>query len=727
MNRMLSHLAALACALLFGAQAYAQGTVQQVGPVTPGDAVVWSRNGQVSDGGATAVASTGSYNWTGKQTFGPSTTTSSAINIVPGAAPILPINGDIWATSTGLYAEINNVPINLATPNLAASANTIFAAPNGSAGTASFRSAVPGDFSLGACVGYFGATVANTAQCVVPRKLTNAIDAGLDATGASAISSSLQTLVNAGTGVYFPCGNYLFNSTVNITNSNIAIVGESAACVNFRRSTNFGAMLNFANASSPVTNIRLSGVTIVDLSAVNNVAGYSTCATSPFHVLMDWVQYSVVDDVRFAMGCGGLSLKGGYNVWIGHTQYFFQRIGIASGENNLGTALAIGYTSNANASAAPQSANIWVQNADIECGASVTTAKCNIGYDISGVDGIFASQVHSEFASAADFHYGNSASQLMLNIFCAECFADVTPGIGLKMDGTSNIENMQFSGTLDSAEASATSIGVQLSGSGGLTNGFIDATIRGWGLQGISLNASNTANVVIRPRSMANNNFSSTANTADIDISQGTNFSITGGVLDGFGGGANRTSYGVQFGAGVTGGTVTGVTIRRHSSIAMNVQSGTTNVNVIGGDFTGNTVNGIQVLGAPGTVSATGVLGVPWFVYTPTIGCSTGTLTTLGAVAGSYQVSGKNLKLQIAIPITTNGTCAGYLTATLPTGLLTASGAAIVGRDTGTGGKTVVGTAAASGASALGITNYDNSYPGSSGAAIVLQGDIQIQ
>ena len=242
MNRMLSHLAALACALLFGAQAYAQGTVQQVGPVTPGDAVVWSRNGQVSDGGATAVASTGSYNWTGKQTFGPSTTTSSAINIVPGAAPILPINGDIWATSTGFYAAINNVAINLATPNLAASgpggvsgilpvasggsgtasasANTIFAAPNGSAGTPTFRALATPDFpDLASATALAGGGTTNRAMSAHFSDVIYARDRGVKCDGTTDDTAAINTMfagVTANSAVLFPAGTCLFSANILI-------------------------------------------------------------------------------------------------------------------------------------------------------------------------------------------------------------------------------------------------------------------------------------------------------------------------------------------------------------------------------------------------------------------------------------------------------------------------------------------------------------------------------
>ncbi len=147
MLKSLVRFGAITCALLMGGAAMAQGVVQQVGPVVPGDAVVWSRNGQIMDGGATAVASTGSYNWTGKQTFGPSTTASASVNVSPGAAPVTPVDGDVWTTSTGVYARVNGVTVGPFFGTSSAPANTVFAAPNGASGVPSFRALTAADMA----------------------------------------------------------------------------------------------------------------------------------------------------------------------------------------------------------------------------------------------------------------------------------------------------------------------------------------------------------------------------------------------------------------------------------------------------------------------------------------------------------------------------------------------------------------------------------------------------
>ena len=44
---------------------------------------------------------------TGKTTFQASSTTAASINLTPGAAPTVPVNGDMWSTTAGVYAQVN--------------------------------------------------------------------------------------------------------------------------------------------------------------------------------------------------------------------------------------------------------------------------------------------------------------------------------------------------------------------------------------------------------------------------------------------------------------------------------------------------------------------------------------------------------------------------------------------------------------------------------------------
>lgn len=132
--------------------------------------------------------------------------------------------------------------------------------------------------------------------------------------------------------------------------------------------------------------------------------------------------------------------------------------------------------------------------------------------------------------------------------------------------------------------------------------------------------------------------------------------------------------------------------------------------------------------GLPLTTGVTGVLpianggtndtGTAWPAYTPTITAQTGTITTVSA-AGAYKQIGKTVFVTMKITMTTNGTGASILKATLPT---TVSGNefVIVGSND-TLGTMVQGIAAASG-NVLWINNYNGGYPIASGQTLTISG-----
>lgn len=99
--------------------------------------------------------------------------------------------------------------------------------------------------------------------------------------------------------------------------------------------------------------------------------------------------------------------------------------------------------------------------------------------------------------------------------------------------------------------------------------------------------------------------------------------------------------------------------------------------------------------------------------YTPTITAGAGTLTSVAA-NGSYTKIGRQVTVNISIAITTNGTGAASLVATLPFPVGAGNEALGFGRENNLTGKMLQ----AWGASAtVGIVNYDNTYPGGSGSA----------
>ncbi|MET4283574.1 hypothetical protein [Bradyrhizobium sp. LA6.12] len=106
-----------------------------------------------------------------------------------------------------------------------------------------------------------------------------------------------------------------------------------------------------------------------------------------------------------------------------------------------------------------------------------------------------------------------------------------------------------------------------------------------------------------------------------------------------------------------------------------------------------------------------------WTSYTPTVSAGTGTFTSASAT-GVYKQIGKTVLFTVTITITTNGSGATNVTVTNPVNT-NGSNAGAFGREVGVSGKMLQGVINTSN---MNIYNYDNSYPGATGAFIVMSG-----
>ena len=162
------------------------------------------------------------------------------------------------------------------------------------------------------------------------------------------------------------------------------------------------------------------------------------------------------------------------------------------------------------------------------------------------------------------------------------------------------------------------------------------------------------------------------------------------------------------------------------SGVALIAGAGT-NIQVLNNDLRGNVGANLSNAATGNTIIANNLgANEVWTTYTPTIAAASGTITTLGTVAGLYQKIGKQLFLELSIPITTNGTGATAITATLPSGLLAASDFVIAGRESSVSGDMLQGIILA-GSNTFLIYTYNNAYPGANGARLVMTGVIEVQ
>jgi len=105
--------------------------------------------------------------------------------------------------------------------------------------------------------------------------------------------------------------------------------------------------------------------------------------------------------------------------------------------------------------------------------------------------------------------------------------------------------------------------------------------------------------------------------------------------------------------------------------------------------------------------------------WTPTITAGSGTFTTVSAV-GTYVKVGRIVHVFLTVTITTNGTAAVNVVATLPFTAASTSAVA-VGRENNVSGNILQGFIVSGGAT-MNIFTATNTYPGGSGTSLILTG-----
>lgn len=108
--------------------------------------------------------------------------------------------------------------------------------------------------------------------------------------------------------------------------------------------------------------------------------------------------------------------------------------------------------------------------------------------------------------------------------------------------------------------------------------------------------------------------------------------------------------------------------------------------------------------------------------YTPTITAGSGTFTTVSAT-GRYKKRGRTVWIEITVTITTVGTAAGAVIATLP--VIAGNGAYVLaGRETAAVNTALTGLIAAAG-STVSILEYDGTTIAASSRTLVISGSYE--
>lgn len=229
---------------------------------------------------------------------------------------------------------------------------------------------------------------------------------------------------------------------------------------------------------------------------------------------------------------------------------------------------------------------------------------------------------------------------------------------------------------------------------------------------------------------------------APSEISLGTNLSFAGTVLNATGGLSGMVTGQIPIAATATtvtsSGNLSGDVVTNATLVATIQANAVTTAKILNANVTYAKIQNVaanRLLGnstgsaaAPAEIAlplaaalgGTGDTGTAFTAYTPTVTASSGTITTATA-SGRYKVLGKAIFLEVQVNITTNGTGAGVLNATLPGGITPAANFILAGRELAVNGQMLSGTIQTSGTT-IGIMKYDNTYPGANGAVLVLSG-----
>lgn len=413
---------------------------------------------------------------------------------------------------------------------------------------------------------------------------------GATGNGSTVDTTAVQNTVNAACAtspdqitVLFPNGQFLLNATITITCANVSISGVSPTSSQILRASNYGPTFKFGNAStgSQFGN-DISGLWIID---TNNSM---TVATSPFHIVFDGTNQNRIENIIISEGAGCLNLAGTIYVRMVNFDCF-----ISAGSPTGRSGILINSTANTNITN-KWGGNIYLNNVDVQIGAP-TSFFADYGLQVTSVDGLWLNNFHIQGGNLADMRLSRNSSNPLGNIYVDNTLLDITNGHGLLIDGSQQVSRVSIDAAISAVcLGAAGKNGVYVTGGGGAQDLTLAVGVDGFQKSGIYVDASNVADLTIRPRQIRNNNCMSASAGTGISVLGGNRISIVGGTV----GGDGMIVSGIVLDA-VSGVTISGVTVSDVNGDGIVIGASATKVEVSSNASNNNAGSGVIVgLGA---------------------------------------------------------------------------------------------------------------------------------
>jgi hypothetical protein len=376
----------------------------------------------------------------------------------------------------------------------------------------------------------------------------------------------------------------LDTGTITVTSSDVVLGGVVGwGTAEFIRGHDAGPLFSFQSPTPSSAYSNRSGLVnafIYDLSALG------TFANSPYGLIFDLVNYPYFDNVKVTDEC--VAFRACANIFGSNIQVYHGGKTYAAGRKVLyfgSSALSSPFINYGGA--------VFLTNIDVTAGTiSGTTVqpKADDAIYIANCDGVNLVNCHAIFSAFANLHIQRTnAATPCDNIELVNTYLDMGSGYGFRLDGTQICHNIKFDGTVSQIGLGTAAIpGVSIAGP--CDRVTLDINVEGMKGHGIHVNHASVSRLTIRPGHIYNIDSDDNGDGDGIYIQSCASASVVGGLI----GGDGTMQSGIHIGSSASDVMISGVRVSDCDAWGCIIDSGATDLTIIGNDFAGNTLGALS-------------------------------------------------------------------------------------------------------------------------------------